>query len=36
MALIKIALRYVRNEVMVLPTRVIAVLFVLMLLLLPV
>jgi branched-chain amino acid transport system permease protein len=36
MALIKIALRYVRNEVMVLPTRVIAVIFVLMLLLLPV
>ncbi|MDZ4133534.1 MAG: branched-chain amino acid ABC transporter permease, partial [Dethiobacteria bacterium] len=36
MAHIKIALRYVRNEVMVLPTRVIAVLFVLMLLLLPV
>lgn len=35
MAVIKIALRYVRNEVLVLPTRVIAVLFVLLLLLLP-
>jgi len=35
MAVIKIALRYIRNEVFVLPTRVIAVLFVLTLLLLP-
>ena len=35
MAVIRIALRYLRNEVFVLPTRVIGVLFVLMLLLLP-
>lgn len=35
MAFIKIALRYIRNEVLVLPTRVIAVVFVIMLLLLP-
>jgi branched-chain amino acid transport system permease protein len=35
MAVIKIALRYLRNEVLVLPTRVIAISFVLMLLLLP-
>lgn len=35
MAVIRIALRYIRNEVFVLPTRVIGVLFVLMLLLLP-
>jgi branched-chain amino acid transport system permease protein len=35
MAVIKIALRYLRNEVFVLPTRVIAISFVLMLLLLP-
>lgn len=35
MAVIKIALRYVKNEVLVLPTRVIAVVFVIMLLLLP-
>ena len=35
MAVIKMALRYIRNEVFVLPTRVIGVLFVLMLLLMP-
>ncbi len=36
MAVIQIALRYIRNEVLVLPTRVIAVVFVLTLLLLPI
>ena len=35
MALIRIAFRYLRNEVLVLPTRVIAVLFVLMLIIMP-
>ncbi len=35
MAVVRLALRYIRNEVLVLPTRVIAVLFVLTLLLLP-
>jgi branched-chain amino acid transport system permease protein len=35
MAVIKMALRYVRNEIMVLPTRVIAIVFILALLLMP-
>lgn len=36
MTFVRMALRYIRNEVLVLPTRVIAILFVIMLLLLPI